>query len=510
MTKNIILTLKGKSTRKSNTLSAYLRRIFLIEKLKNAEGMALLSFFSIACSYVIYNQGFTGGLLLVVMMLGLPAIYGIVRFPRFGILVIFIAAYLVMWIYGMISSVPLGTVMDGMQALLILGFFMSQKQRPDWSLFKEPIGIIILIWVAYNVLQLANPIAESRMAWVYTIRTVAVVTLMYFIFSHNIRTLNFIKILLKIWLLLALFAALYAFKQEFFGFNYWEERRLLDENIKSLYFINGHWRKFSIFSDPVAFAYNMVSAALFCISMLFSQLSKTKKAILLCMSVIFFMAMLLSGTRGAYVLIPAGLILLVILKLNKSMIIFSLIGGTLMAILVFVPSSSPSIQRFQSAFRPSEDASYNVRKINQAKIQPYIQTHPLGGGLGSTGTWGQRFSPHSELSKFPPDSGYVRVAVETGSIGLLLICTLMVVILITGINNTFRIQDKELRSYSVAMTVIIFAYAVGNYPQEAIVQFPSNIYFYFFAAMITVMKRLDLGKRKNIHALNLNDTYENT
>jgi len=255
----------------------------------------------------------------------------------------------------------------------------------------------------------------------------------------------------------------------------------------------------------------MVAAALFCITMLFSHLKRSKKVILAIMTVIFLQAMLFSGTRGAYVLVPAGVFLLVVLKLNKRMLIFSIAAAAFMAVLILMPSSSPSIRRFQSAFRPSEDASFNVRKENQKRIQPFIQSHPFGGGLGATGVWGTRFSPHSFLAKFPPDSGYVRVAVEAGSIGLLLICTLMVVILITGINSFFSIKDPELRSYCLAMSVIIFAYAVGNYPQEAIVQFPSNIYFYLFAAMITVTKRLDNEKqRRKLFPSNLKETYENT
>lgn len=494
--KDIILTLKARRVRSDENLGTYLRRIFLAEKLLNPEGFILLSLFAALCSFIIYSMGFSGGILLLAAMLGIPAVVGIVAYPKFGILITLIGAYLIMWFYGMISSFPLGTVMDGIQALLILGFFISQKQKSDWRIFRQPIGVIILIWVAYNILQFGNPTAESRMAWLYTIRAVAVVTLMYFIFSHHIRTLSFIKLILKIWLALALFGAFYAFKQEFIGFFSWEEKNLEDPRVRALYFIGGHWRKFSIFSDPVAFAYNMVAAALFSISMLFSPVKRYKKIVLGIMAIIFFLAMLLSGTRGAYVLIPAGLLLLAILKLNKSMIIFSLIAGSLMTLLVFMPSSSPSIRRFQSAFRPSEDASFNVRKENQKKIQPFIQTHPFGGGLGATGVWGSRFSPQSFLAKFPPDSGYVRVAVETGSIGLLLICTLMVIILITGINNFFSIKDPELRSYCLAMTLIVFAYAIGNYPQEAIVQFPSNIYFYLFAALITITKRLDIEKEE--------------
>ncbi|WP_069659962.1 O-antigen ligase family protein [Arcticibacter eurypsychrophilus] len=494
---NIKLNLKKiKGSWRDEKLSVYLKRIFIVEKLTNIPGLIFLSLFAIAFSFVMDKSGITGVSLILIVIIGLPTIFCIVRFPQIGIIIILIGAYFLMWIYGFISSFPLGTVMDGIEVLLILGFFIIQKKKSDWSLFKEPIGVIVLIWVGYNIMQIGNPAAESRLAWLYTIRAVAAVMLMYFIFSYNIRSLPFLKIILKLWLLLALFGAFYAFKQEFIGFSASEERALSDPRVKALYFINGHWRKFSIFSDPVAFAYNMVAPALFCISMLFSPLKTWKKLILSIMACIFLQAMLFSGTRGAYVLVPVALVLLVIVNLNRNVIIVSSIGAVLFALLIFTPSSSPSIRRFQSAFQPSEDASFNVRKENQKRIQPFIQTHPLGGGLGATGVWGTRFSPHSMLAKFPPDSGYVRAAVETGSIGLFLICTLMVIIIKTGINNFFSIKDLELRSYCLAMTIILFAFAVGNYPQEAIVQFPSNIYFYLFTAIITVTKRLDIEKQK--------------
>jgi len=169
--------------------------------------------------------------------------------------------------------------------------------------------------------------------------------------------------------------------------------------------------------------------------------------------------------------------------------------------LMKVPTSNVNLQRFQTAFSPSDDPSYLVRKDNQKRIQPYIQSHPLGGGLGSTGTWGQRFSPHSYLASFPPDSGYVRVAVEMGWIGLLLICTLMFVVLKTGIQNYFKIKDPALKSYCLAMILIVFALNIGNFPQEALVQFPVNIYFYLCIALINVTYRID----KNMQLAKLNN-----
>src|SRR6202012_326285 len=105
-------------------------------------------------------------------------------------------------------------------------------------------------------------------------------------------------------------------------------------------------------------------------------------------AVLFIMAMLHSGTRGAFVLIPAGLGMLFILKLNRKLLLLTALVTACFVVVIKMPSSDPTLQRFQSAFNPTDDASYNVRVANQKRIQPYILTHPIGGGMGSNGMWG--------------------------------------------------------------------------------------------------------------------------
>jgi len=185
--------------------------------------------------------------------------------------------------------------------------------------------------------------------------------------------------------------------------------------------------------------------------------------------------------------------------------IFGLIAATAMAGLVFMPTSNQYVRRFQSAFSPEYDASFKVRANNQKMIQPYILTHPIGGGLGATGTWGQRFSPDSFLANFPPDSGYVRVAVEIGWIGLALFALLMIISLVTAIKNYYRINDPQLKSFSLAFVLIIFALNIGNFPQEALVQYPSNILFSLVLALVNSSLMLDrqkflIAKKEAAHA----------
>jgi putative inorganic carbon (hco3(-)) transporter len=463
-----------------------------IEKLSNPTGLIFLLLISLAFCFLITSKGIVLGALIMGVMIGPPVVYAIVVYPRFGISLLLIMAYLLFFIMKQGINFPIGTLMDGIQALLILGFFIHQKTRPDWTVFKGPVSVMILIWIGYNFLQIANPAAESRLAWVYTIRSVAIVMLMYFVFMYQIRTIDAVRAILKIWLTLSVFAALYAYKQEYIGFSDVEDAWLhSDPVIADLLFIGGHWRKFSIFSDPVAFSYNMVVSAVLCVGLLTNAKSFWARAGFSILIALFLTAMLFSGTRGAYVLPPAAMGLFVILKFSRPVLIAGISAGVFLLFLIIVPTSNPSIVRFQTAFKPSDDDSFKVRAANQKRIKPYIWSHPMGGGLGATGAWGQRFAPNSYLANFPPDSGYVRIAVELGWIGLLLFCFLMFFILREGINNYFTIQNPELKTYCLSMLLIVFVFNIGNYPQEALVQFPSNIYFYVAVALINITKRID-------------------
>jgi putative inorganic carbon (hco3(-)) transporter len=476
----------GARTRPGRSLKWALR-----EKPYEVAGILALLVGSVAIALLSARLGVLAGAL-VVGLWAIPVVIAIVTHPRFGIVALILLSFFLFKFYRLGIDFPLGTLLDGIQALLFLGFFIHQKSRPDWQCIRGPIGAWIAVWVVYNLLEVVNPVAESRLAWLYTVRAMAIVTLTYFVFMYQIRTVAFIRFLLKLWLLLAFVGAAYAFKQEYFGFSASEEAYLNSDPLMiNLLFIDGHWRKYSIFSDPVAFSYNMVTASLLCLCLLRVVRARWKQAILLFLMGFYLFAMLFSGTRGAYVLIPAGLGLYCLLNLNRNILIMGVAGSVLFLGLIFMPTSNSTLHRFQSAFKPTTDASFNLRAQNQKLIQPFIQSHPFGGGLGATGTWGRRFSPNSSLANFPPDSGYVRTAVELGWVGLLIFCILMFVILKTGVQNFYKIRNPELKAFCLAMTLIVFALNVGNYPQEALVQYPSNILFYLATALINITYKLD-------------------
>src|SRR5690606_32015014 len=104
--------------------------------------------------------------------------------PRFGIISLLVASYFLFAVMRMeLTSFPLGTIMDALLMLLVGGLFLQQKYNRDWSFMNSPISLMVSIWIIYNLIMVANPIAESRMAWLYTIRSMAIVMLSYFVFS---------------------------------------------------------------------------------------------------------------------------------------------------------------------------------------------------------------------------------------------------------------------------------------------------------------------------------------
>ncbi|RWY50056.1 O-antigen ligase family protein [Mucilaginibacter gilvus] len=482
----------------NNGLKGYLRKKLQLSSLTTTTIIWLLLPVAIFISVVVAKMGIIGVAGLLAVIIGIPVVYGIIAYPQFGIAVLMVVSFMLNYASEFLpNDTPTGILLDGITYMLIFGFFIKKKFDNSWDYFKNPITYLVLIWLGYNFLEAVNPASPSILAWVYTVRTVGFIMLMYFVFLYQINNIIYIRFLFKIWLGLCLLAAISGFQQENFGLMEFERKWYYSDPLRlSFLFINGHLRKVAIFPDPVTFSYNMVVAATMCICFFMLNISKTKKIILGCLIPFYLLTMLYSGTRGAYVLLPAALALLAILKFNKKIVAAVLAAGFMLVIVVFMPTSNATIKRFQSAFNPSADASFNVRAENQKRIKPYILSHPIGGGLGSVGIWGRRFAPNSMLAKFPPDSGYVRVAVEMGWVGLLLFCTLMFVILYTGINHYFLIKNPELKTYCLAMVLGIFIYNIGNYPQQALVQYPSNILFYLASALLNVTMRLDIAERK--------------
>jgi cell division protein FtsW (lipid II flippase) len=137
-----------------------------------------------------------------------------------------------------------------------------------------------------------------------------------------------------------------------------------------------------------------------------------------------------------------------------------------------------------------------VRILSRAFIQPYIRSHPIGGGLGTTGFAGARDHPGHYLANFQPDSSYVKRAAETGWIGLGIVCILYYLTLITGIKSFFRVKDEKIKIIYAACVASLFAFYVAEFAQVAIGGMSDVVVYYPILAMILRLKQYDHDAKK--------------
>ncbi len=430
--------------------------------------------------------------LIIGAIVAIPMVVACMFYHQFGLMLTLILAFFVLYI-GKITSAPIGTSLDGLLLLMISGILISQVFKRDWSFAKDPISTILLFWIYYNVFQVLNPSQESKMAWLFTVRSLAILNLLYFIACYAFNSFKRIQNMLNLIVGLATFAALYGLKQEFLGFSAAEKSWIYQDPERfQLFFQWGRMRTFSLFNDAMTFGVMMAYMGLFCLIYATAPMKTLYRSLLVIAAILMFWSSIYTGTRTCFALIPLGFAFYALMTLRKEVIMGFGIFLALGTVLVIKGGNSNAVLfRVRSAFEPSEDASVQIRYFNQKRIRPYIYSHPIGFGPGSTGLWARRFTPDSFLAKFAHDSYYVRLAVELGWIGLAVYMFFLFTVLRRALYFYLRVRDPMIKTYYLCILTSLFMLAVANYPQEAIVQLPTSLISYVFFAAVVRLKDFD-------------------
>jgi len=467
---------------------ARLNSLFFIQKLNNPIGFILLGLLALIIGFAISVLKIKLGIVILAGLIGIPLLGACFVDTRFGINVILVICFFVQFT-GKYVNAPIGTLLDAMIFLMLFGILVNQVKDRDWTFMKNPISALLLIWIAFNFIQVINPAAGSKLAWIYTVRSMAGQSLLFFIGCYAFTSYKAIKTTLKVIITMVTILALYGLKQEFFGFTNTEMAWLMADPERFQLIVQwSRTRIFSLLSDPTTLGIVMAYTSLFCIILATGPFKLWQRIGLGIAAIMMIMTMAYAGSRTPVVLFPFGIIIFIMLTLKKEY----LIGGAFFFLLgtafMMKGSSNAVIFRIQSAFIPGASSdTMDVRFKNQKRIQPFIHSHPFGAGLGSTGLWGRRFTPDSFLAKFAHDSGFVRVAVELGWIGLIIYMSFLFMVLKTSVKYYLRVKNPEIKTIYLGITVVFFVLTLASYPQEAIVQLPTSI---IFSTMLAIMVRL--------------------
>ncbi|UZS00142.1 O-antigen ligase family protein [Chondrinema litorale] len=364
----------------------------------------------------------------------------------------------------------------------------------DWSNLVNPVSIALLVYLLYIFIQIFNPNQLSYAGWLVNARQLFVLVLCYFMAVKLLDDINIIRRLLNIWIILCSLTSLYGCTQEWFGFMDMEERWInittyLSGQVPFLH--AGYMRKFSVFSDPTLFGVVMAPSSIVCFVLATGPFKLKKKIILIVAGILILLGMVYSGTRTAYAMIPAGFLLYFLMTIeNRRTFIVFFIFSIIFIITLYAPIyGNRHINRIRTAFVGSEDASLKFRDTKRAASQAYVYEHPIGGGLETSGGFGLRYNKGHELNAIHIDSGFLKMALEIGWIGLFIYMMLFFIILSSGVNVYYRCRNKEIKVYILSIVAFIFSCLISMYTQKVIFQHPLGIFLFVLFAVIGVLKK---------------------
>jgi len=397
-------------------------------------------------------------------------------------------------------NIPLGLVIEPTGYLAVISIMAAQyrKRQNSADFWKTPISLMILLLFCFYLLECFNPEINSREGWFKFFRKEIIYLCFYYISFLMLDSLEKIRRFVKLWIILAVVVAVWAIKQQWFGFTAFEDRWIhSDPNITNLLYQGGMFRKFSLLPDPAAFGVMAASGSLFTLVLAIRTPIKKRKKLLYFISILQMVASSYSGTRTCNVMLIGGLLSYIVFTLNEKRTIIVLISSIAIAVfLLFGPlQNTPVIYRIKTTFDGSKEPSNMVRDVNRKNIQPYIWQHPIGGGLNTCGEEGLMYYPGHRLAGYPPDSGYMKIMLEQGWIGLALNILLYFFILYRGVIGFYDSRRAEIKTYYIAFTVCFFSLVVGQYSQLAISQYPT--YLFYLATLVIFYKLKEYDTKKS-------------
>lgn len=456
-------------------------------------GAVFFTLIAAGVAYLIAKDSWTISIFIISLAIGIPVLIFSLTYMHFGVSVILGVSFFILGILRF-TDLPIGTLMDALIILMLLGITWQMMLKNDWAVFSNLPGKMLLVWVFYNLVQVANPFTVSKIAWVFSFRLFIVVTLFYYVAAYVINTPKRLYTFIELLVFLCFLMGAYGLFQEFHGLLPFEEEWIRSDDQRLGLFYNwGKFRKCSFFTSPTIFGITAAFGSVLCIILSLDKVSFGRKIYLWAASLVLLLSMVFSGTRTAYAILPAAFVFFALITLKKNTLIVTALFLTAGTAIILSPINSlgpldaNNLARLRSAFIFEEDPSFNLRLKNQALIQPYIQSHPIGAGLGSVGGLGKLYAQGSAVAEFQPDSEFVKIAVESGYVGLILYCILLFVILQGSLKTYLMVTDPKLKLYLAASLVIIYSVIVASYAQEALF-YPVSIILYVLMAACVNMK----------------------
>ena len=395
--------------------------------------------------------------------------------------------------------VPTSLPNELLQILLLIIAIIDTRQSPNFERSLNIMLLGILSWCTYCTIEILNNtcgLGLNIKAWYTGARMMAFQMLyIFFVFTIYISSPERLLKYLKLWGLLALFSAFWTWKQQNMGLTVSEHSFMYGRGLSTHVLQGGTLiRYFSTFSDAANYGCNAAATAIAFIVIGITTTIKKDKLFFVIISVLVIWQMFASGTRSATFCLIAGFMVFLVLSRSIRIIIPSaIIGGILLFILIFtnIGNGNQQIRRMRSGFN-KDDASSNVRDINQATMKKYIKDAPWGIGIGMGMDNVPANNKYRLLATIPPDSEYVNIWLRTGPIGI----TIFIITMLMMLGGAcwivlFKLKNKSLIGIGAGLCSAFVAIQLGGYANQVLMQFPNGLIFYGGLSIVYILPYLE-------------------
>jgi len=474
----------------------FCERTFLVKKLNSWFGILFLAGVALVFGYLMAKEpvlglGLFGGLM------GLGVVIACMSSAETGLYITVIYSFFAFFVSRLLFKglMSVGVIFDVLVLATFLGLLRGMDFKQSFNKFvRTPVVIWLLIILFYTVIQLFNPNSHSLDTWYLAVRKftgyVLLLYISYDVFDSYEKVRRFVVMLF----IVSTISAFYGCLQQWHGyFNFEMQLILSDPHGFGLIFINGEFRKYSTMSDPAAYGILMAVCAVFYLILATYEKDQTYRWVMIGGSILMILGMGYSGTRTANAIIAAGLAFFILLNFDKkSTRVFGFVATLIFLFILYAPLPyNKTIDRFRTTFAGEEDQSYKVRVLSRHFVQPYIWSHPIGGGMGTTGATGANEQAGHFLANFQPDSSYLKKAAEVGWIGLAITMIMYFVTLKLGIQGFFRVEQERVKAMYAASVTGLFAFYIAEYAQVALGQITDVVVYYPMIGIILKLKYFD-------------------
>ena len=396
------------------------------------------------------------------------------------------------------QGIPMSMYNEMIEILLLFMAILNVKDS-KFERASNPMLFALLIWCGFCTLELINNTCGLGInvgAWFQGVRLIAFQLLYAFlVFTLYISNSKTLIKYLYVWGALALFAVFWVWKQRYIGLTIAENAWLHGPHGRQHLIQGGTLiRYWSIYSDAANFGIGIASTAVAFIIFGITSKIRKHKVFFLTVGVACTWAIFPSGTRTAIACLMVGFMSYIFLsKSFKIAIPFTLVFAFFVFILAFtrIGHGNQQIRRMRSAF-DKNDASANVRTMNQEVMKKYLTDAPFGIGIGMNYSNVPANNKFNKLATLPPDSEYVFIWMRTGIVGItiFLTCTAIMIIGACWI-VMFRLRSPSLRGIGAGFCCAMISQQLGGYGNQVLMQFPSCLIFYGGLSIVYVLPYLE-------------------